>query len=482
MPSPQFRALAHQFADWIADYWERCETLPVRSAAAPGSIRAALPQQPPRVGVENTWDAIFTDLEHIILPGITHWQSPNFFAYFPANASGPAVLGELLAAGLGVQGMLWATSPACTELEEVVLDWLVDALGLPRGWRHDVGPGGGCLQGTASESALVAMVAARQRARAQGWDGRAPLTIYTSTHAHSSIAKSALAAGIARSTIDAERVRMVPVDAACAMDVAAMARTMDADRATGAWPLMVSATLGTTGVTAFDDIEAVAAALASAPASSTPWLHIDAAHAGAACICPEFRWMLKGIEHADSFCFNPHKWLLTNFDCDCFWVRDKRQLVQALSLTPEYLRTAATDAGAVTDLRDMQIPLGRRFRALKLWFVLRHYGIEGLRAHIREHVRLAELFESWVRADRRFVLAAPRRLNLVCFYLAGADPDGRTRTLLEAVNATGCAFLSHTVLERPGAPSRYTIRMAIGATQTREEHVRAAWELIQGLA
>jgi len=284
-------------------------------------------------------------------------------------------------------------------------------------------------------------------------------------------------AGIASGPEDREHVRLVPVDASFAMDAPALARMIADDIAAGKWPCFVCATLGTTGTLGFDSIVNIAAARGGA------WLHIDAAHAGSACVCPEFRWMLEGVEHADSFCFNPHKWLLTNFDCDCFWVRDKRGLIDALSITPEYLRNTASDSGAVTDFRDLQVPLGRRFRALKLWFVLRHYGVEGLRAQIREHVRLAGFLEDLVRADARFELIGERRLNLVCFRLRGEGPaaDERNKRLLDAVNASGRAFITHTVVE-VGGVRKYVIRAAIGATRTQERHVRALWELVQQCA
>jgi aromatic-L-amino-acid decarboxylase len=284
-------------------------------------------------------------------------------------------------------------------------------------------------------------------------------------------------AGIARGPEDRERVRLVPTDASFAMDCGALARMVAEDAAAGKWPCFVCATVGTTGMLGFDRIAEVAAAVAIAKGV---WVHVDAAHAGSACVCPEFRWMIEGVERADSLCFNPHKWLLTNFDCDCLWVREKSWLVDALSITPEYLRNPASESGAVTDFRDLQVPLGRRFRALKLWFVIRYYGLEGLRAHIREHVRIAGIFEGLVRADDHFELVGERRLNLVCFRLSGEGPevDARNKRLLEAINASGRAYLTHTVYE-VGGVKKYVLRMAIGATRTRERHVRAAWELVQ---
>ncbi|MCB1150214.1 aspartate aminotransferase family protein [bacterium] len=453
LPPEEFRRRGHQLVDWIADYWARVEDLPVRSAVEPGAVRARLPEHAPARGED--WDAILQDIDDIILPGVTHWQSPNWFAYFPANASGPAVLGELLAAGLGVQGMLWSTSPACTELETHVLDWLVEMLGLPARFRSD-GPGGGVLQDTASSAVLCALLAARERC-----DGD-PVA-YCSTQTHSSVEKAVRVAGLG-----VERLRAVETDAAHAMNPAALRARMEADRAAGLTPAFVCATLGTTSSHAFDPVPAVAEVCAVFGA----WLHVDAAHAGTAALCPEFRWQNEGLERVDSYCFNPHKWMFTNFDCDCFWVADRGPLLRALSILPEYLRNAPTESGAVIDYRDWHIPLGRRFRALKLWFVIRHYGVEGLRHHVREHVRLAQDFAGRVANDPDWELAAPAPLNLVCFrHHAG---DAATERILEAVNASGELFLTHTRLN-----GRYVIRMSIGQTHTQERHVRAAWEALQ---
>jgi len=481
MSSEQFRALGHRMVDWIAAYWERVETLPVMSQVKPGEVKAGLPGSAPELGLRE-WDVVFKDLERVIMPGITHWQSPNYFAYFSAEASGPAVLGELLSAGLGVQGMLWATSPACTELEERVLDWLVEACGFPQGWRSDQG-GAGSIQGSGSDAALVALVAARQRARRDGWDETSPLVVYASDQAHSSIVKGAMVAGMARGPDDRERVRLVRSGPDYAMDCGELERMIAEDVAAGKWPCFVCAAAGTTGTLAFDGIGKVAAAAERGlGAGRRLWVHVDAAHAGSACVCPEYRWMLEGAERADSLCFNPHKWLLTNFDCSCLWVREKRWLVDALSITPEYLRNNASDSGEVTDFRDLQVPLGRRFRALKLWFVIRHYGMEGLRTHIREHVRITGVLESLVRGDDRFEIVGEPRLNLVCFRLRGTGPeaDARNKRLLDAINATGRAYLTHTTVPVAGV-RQFVLRMAVGATRTQERHVREAWELIRGI-
>jgi aromatic-L-amino-acid decarboxylase len=342
------------------------------------------------------------------------------------------------------------------------------------------------IQGTASEATLVSMVAARERARQAGAEDD-QLVAYASEHAHSSVIKGAMIAGIARGPEDRERVRLVPTDDAYALRPDALAAMMREDRDRGRRPFYICATVGTTSTTAVDPVDGVCAAAAETGATPPPWVHVDAAFSGAAWICPEHRASMRGLSQADSVCFNPHKWLLTSFDCDCLWTRDRRTLVNALSVTPEYLRNAASQAGSVIDYRDWQVPLGRRFRALKLWFVIRHYGVEGLQAYIREHLRLAALFESWVRGDHRFEVIAPRTASLVCFRLRpgpGEDAEqtnARTKALLDAINAGGSAYLSHTVVPvpNPGGPKSFVLRMAIGASSTQERHVRAAWDLVR---
>jgi aromatic-L-amino-acid decarboxylase len=443
MTPSELRALGHRMVDWVADYQEKVESFPVLSRSRPGDLLRALPADPPEEGegAGGGWDRILADLDRLILPGVTHWQAPGFFAYFPCNASGPAILGELLSAGLGIQGMVWATSPAATELETRMLEWLARLLGLPPAFE-------GCIQGTASESTLVALLAARHRA------GKGDLVAYASEEAHSSVQKAANIAGT--------ELRLVPVRPDLSMDPEALARMIAGDRARGRKPFFVVATVGTTSSTAIDPLP---------PLPPDLWLHVDAAYAGSAAICPEFRWMIEGIERADSFCTNPHKWLLTSFDCSAFWTRDRKSLTGALSVTPEYLRTA--HEGQVIDYRDWQIPLGRRFRALKLWLVIRHFGAQGLRAHIRRHIDLAKRFEGWVREDPRFELCAERHLALVCFRKRGTDEENRA--LLQRVNASGRAFLSHTTLPGKG----FTLRMAIGAPATEERHVREAWDLLR---
>ncbi|XVJ61158.1 MAG: aspartate aminotransferase family protein [Tepidisphaera sp.] len=491
-------------ARWIESYWDRLPSLPVLSQAKPGEVLAKLPDHPPEAGSGTSqafWDDIRRDLDAIVVPGLTHWQHPGFFAYFPANISTPAIVGELLSAGLGVQGMLWLTSPACTEIETRVLDWLREMLGLPacfdsRSSLNGGSNGGGVIQGTASEATLSALVAARDRARrslsSQAANAaprlRPEYTVYASTQAHSSIMKAAMIAGIADSAADTRHVRLIDVDDAYAMRTDLLEAALREDLAAGLTPCFVCANVGTTATTAMDPIGGIAAALDRVFAASgrpRPWLHVDAAHAGAAAVCPEFRPMLKGVEHADSFCFNPHKWLLTNFDCDCFYVKDRRPLIDALSITPDYLRNQASDSGAVIDYRDWQIPLGRRFRALKLWFVIRAFGVEGLQAHIRRTVALAAQFEALVRADDRFEIVAPRTVNLVCFRLKGSDD--LNRTLVDTINASGRAFLIHTVVPTrpmsPGKPAKTLIlRLAVGAPATEQAHIDAVWDQIKQTA
>ncbi len=466
LETDEFRRLGHQLIDWIADYQQKVESLPVLSQVKPGQVRSLLPAAAPEQG--ESWERIMADVNRIIMPGITHWQSPNFFAYFPANSSGPAVLGELLSAGLGVQGMLWTTSPACTELETHIMDWLVDMLGLPAHFKSSQS-GGGVIQDSASSAALCALLAGRERATQFSGNQkglRAPLTVYASSQTHSSIEKGVKIAGLGK-----ENLRLIPVDDRFAMRPDLLAAQIARDRKEGFLPCFVCATVGTTSSNAIDPLPAIG----SICRQEGVWLHVDAAMAGAAAVCPEFRNLQEGLEVADSYCFNPHKWLFTNFDCDCFFVRDRAALIQTLSILPEYLRNQATESGAVIDYRDWQIPLGRRFRSLKLWFVLRHYGVEGLRFHVRQHVGLARQFADWVAASEHFELAAPRPLNLVCFRHKGGDEINRR--IQERLNQSGALFLSHTVLN-----GRHTLRLCAGQTHTALNHVQKAWELIQEAA
>lgn len=463
MSPEEFRKQGYAVVDWIADYYKRVESFPVLSQVAPGEIRASLPSAAPQQG--EPFDRILSDFDRLILPGVTHWQSPNFYAFFPSNSSGPGILGELLSAGLDVQGMLWATSPACTELETLVLDWLVPALGLPAKFLS-TGTGGGVIQDTASSATLCAILAARERAtnfasNRIGSTGK--LIAYTSSQAHSSVEKAVQIAGIGR-----ENLRLIEADDQFAMKPEALTRAIDEDIRAGRKPFFVCATVGTTSSNAIDPVPQIAEICRR----HGIWLHVDAAMSGTAALCPEFRHLHDGVEFADSYCFNPHKWMFTNFDCDCFYVADRKELIQTLSVLPEYLRNKATESGAVIDYRDWQIPLGRRFRSLKLWFVLRHYGIQGLQFHIREHVRLAQELASWIEGDSRFELAVRPPLNLVCFRLKSGD--GANQQLMEALNRSGKLYLTHTRLN-----DRLTLRLCVGQTNTQDKHVRQAWDLIQ---
>src|SRR3954470_11048973 len=452
--------------DWVADYLERAEELPVLSQVTPWEVYKSLPTKPPQQ--PESFDAILKDLEEKILPGITHWQSPNFYAYFPANSSPAAVLGDLLSSGLGVQGMLWATSPACTELETRVLDWIADMLDLPASFRSG-STGGGVIQDSASSANLVGIIAGRERATNFGAneDGcNQQLTAYTSAHAHSSMEKGIKVAGIGR-----KNLRAVEVDGKFAMRPDALRRAIEQDKKAGKVPSFVGATVGTTSTLAWDPLAEIGAICKE----HNIWLHVDAAMAGTAALCPEFRWIHKGLELADSYCFDAHKWMMTNFDCTCFYVADRNALTESLSITPEYLKNTASATGSVFDYRDWHIPLGRRFRALKLWCVIRSYGVEGLQAMVRHHVVIAQKFAGWVQSDDRFELMSPSDLNLICFRIKGDETA--TEELLKRVNSIGNLFLSHTKLN-----GRFTLRFCVGQTYTEERHVRSAWELIGSTA
>ena len=462
MTPDEFRKHGAAVVEWVARYMETVEDHPVLSPVEPGDIRAALPDHPPE-GPE-PFAEVLADVDRLIVPGITHWQSPDFFAFFPANASGPSILGELLSAGLGVQGMLWATSPACTELESHVLDWLVELMGLPERFRSD-GPGGAVIQHSASDATLCALLAARARAGVKGGD-LSRLVAYTSTQAHSSVAKAVRIAGLAE-----DQLRLIDVDETYAMRPDQLATAMSRDWEAGFRPFFVVATCGTTSSLAFDPV----AAIADVSSPMEAWLHVDGAMAGSAAVHPDHRWVNQGLERADSYAFNPHKWLFTNFDCTAFFVADRSPLIAALSILPEYLRNEATDAGTVIDYRDWHVPLGRRFRALKLWFVLRHYGASGLRHHVDRHVQLAQAFADDVDADPSWALAAPTALNLVC--LRHVDGDERTMTVLDEINRSGEQYLTHTRLD-----DQAVIRVSIGQTHTERRHVDELWAHLQRLA
>jgi aromatic-L-amino-acid decarboxylase len=462
MTPDEFREHGHEVVEWLAAYMESVEDYPVLAQVKPGEIRSQLPDHPPEQG--EPFEAVMADLNEIVMPGVTHWQSPNFFAYFAGNTSGPSILAELITAGLGIQGMLWATGPVATEMETHVLDWLAEMLGLPTRFMSS-GDGGAVIQDSASTASLVALLTARERATGftSNESGLAPgLVAYASSQAHSSIEKAARIAGLG-----SQNLRLIDVDKSLAMQPEALEASITDDRAAGLTPAFVVATVGTTSSTAMDPVRAIG----EIARRHGVWLHVDAAWAGNAAICPEHRSLQDGLELADSYLVNPHKWMFTNFDCDAYYVADRGALIRTLSVLPEYLRNEASTSGAVIDYRDWQISLGRRFRALKLWFVIRHYGVEGLRHHIREHIRLGQELAARVEEHPDFELAAPTPLNLVCFrHLGGNEVSER---IVETVNASGRAFLTHTKIS-----GRYVIRFNVGQTYTEEHHVENAWNLI----
>jgi aromatic-L-amino-acid decarboxylase len=468
MNPDEFRRQAHQLVDWMADYFRDVGELPVTPAVRPGDILRRLPASPPEQG--EAFPALFQDFREIILPGMTHWNHPGWFAYFPANNSPPSVLAEMLTATLGAQCMSWATSPAATELEQLTMAWLREMLGLPREFV-------GVIQDTASTATLVALLSARERAtgHAAGQEGlartAARLAVYASREAHSSVDKGVKLAGYGLAEL-----RRVPVDARFAMRAEALEQLIKADIKAGVVPACVVATVGTTSSTAIDPLPMIADICRGYGA----WLHVDAAYAGTAAMVPELRHLFDGVEHADSFVFNPHKWMLVNFDCSAYFVRDRDTLLRTFQVTPEYLRTAHDSE--VANFRDWGIQLGRRFRALKLWFVIRSYGVEGLRAVVRTHVALACELARWVEQEPDFHLMAPVQFGLVCFRwrprgLSEAAADELNRKLLAQVNATRRVHLTHTELD-----GRFVIRMAVGQRLTERKHVEEAWRLVREAA
>ena len=460
LSSEEFRKHGHALIDWIADYWDRIEDLPVESSVSPGSVRELLPPEAPQKG--EPFADLIRDLDEIVMPGITHWQHPSWFSFFPANASPPSVLAELVSAGLGVQGMLWSTSPAATEIESHVLDWLVDLMDLPSEWKT-TSLGGGVLQMSASDSTHTSLVVARHQAMKRGVNPTA-MVAYASTQTHSSIQKGATVAGY-------RHIRLIPVDDKQAMDISALRAALASDKAEGLVPVFVAATLGTTGTTAVDPIRPIGEICQE----ENLWLHVDAAYAGNAMICPEFRHHQDGLELVDSYTFNPHKWLMVNFDCSVFYVADRSPLIDCLSILPPYLKNEASESGAVIDYRDWHVPLGRRFRSLKLWWVIRGYGVEGLQSMIRYHVALTERLAEKLKSDPRFEVVAPHPFALVCFRCTAGDEA--TQSLAEAVN--GSPNVAWTGSELDGRPM---IRVSIGQRTTDEGHVDALWDLIDELA
>ncbi|MBI4882477.1 MAG: aspartate aminotransferase family protein [Actinobacteria bacterium] len=467
MTPEQFRSNGHALIDWIANYIEGVERYPVNSRAQPGDIRASLPEHPPMAA--EPFADVLADLDRVVMPGITHWQHPRFFAYFPANNGYASILGELAAAGLGVQGMSWVTSPACTELETLMMDWMQEALALPDRFRSTDARGGGVIQGSASEATLVSILAARWRATngAVNTTGdTSKLVAYATAQAHSSIEKGLRLAGIGTA-----HLRIVAHDNSFAMVPADFASLVDADRLAGLVPFWVCGTVGTTSSMAFDPIGAIG----DTARQNSIWLHVDAAMSGIAALAPEYRWVNEGLELADSYCTNPHKWMGVNFDCDLFYTADRAALLGALSILPEYLRSAAAESGAAIDYRDWQIPLGRRFRALKLWFTIRDGGIGEAIEMIRAHVSLTQDLATWVAADDRFEIVAPHPLNLLCLRLVAGD--AATDALIAAANDTGVALFTRTVLD-----GKVACRVSVGGRATGQLDVRAAWQLLQDVA
>ena len=466
MPPEEFRRLAHEAADWMADYLAGVGSLPVLAQVRPGEIRGRLPSAPPEHGED--LELALADFRDIVIPGITHWNHPAFFAYFSISGSGPGILGEMLAAALNVNAMVWRSSPAATELEEVATDWLRQLVGLPPAFE-------GTINDTASSSVLYALAAAREAAypesHRQGLFGLPPGRVYASEHAHSSIEKGVLTLGLGQ-----DGYRAIASDDSFRMRPDALRAALAEDVASGIRPVAVVATTGTTSTTSVDPVDAIAPITREYGA----WLHVDAAYGGPAAIVPELRPLLAGWEQADSVVVNPHKWLFTPVDCSVLFCRRPQDLVRAFSIVPEYLRSAET--GKARDLMDYGVALGRRFRSLKLWFVLRYFGREGIVANLREHVRLARTFAGWVEATEGWELAAPVPFALVCFRVAPAgasaeEADTLNQRVLDRVNATGEAFLTHTRLR-----GRVVLRLAIGNVKTQEAHVARAWELLRDAA
>lgn len=470
MTPDEFRRHGRAVVERIARYMEEVGDLPVLSRDEPGDVVARMPERAPEE--PEPFDALLADLDRVVLPGLTHWQSPRFFGFFPANASGPAILGDLVSSGLAVQGMLWQTSPACTEVEMRVLDWLVDLLDLPEAFRS-TSEGGGVIQDTASSATLCALVAARWRTlgeRARTDASPSGLVAYASPQAHSSVEKAMMIAGFGT-----DALRLVPTDAHRRLDPAALTRMVREDRAAGRTPFFCCATIGTTGTGTIDPVPAIA----GVAADEDLWLHVDAAWAGPAGLCPELRHLFVGVDRADSYCFNPHKWMLVNFDCDCFWVRDRRALVAALSILPEYLRNEATASGRVWDYRDWHVPLGRRFRALKLWWTIRWYGAAGLRAHVREGVRWNAALARTLADHPELVVLQDSPLPLLC--VRHLEGDERTETIRTSINASGEAFLTHCRAadgDADDGTDHEWIRVAIGGTATTEADVERLRDLI----
>jgi len=468
MPPEEFRARGHEIIEWIASYLESVEDFPVLSRVAPGEITRALPRYPPANPAP--FEQIMADFQDTIIPGIAHWNHPGFFAYFGISGAGPGVLGEAITAALNVNAMLWRTSPAATELEEVALAWLREMVGLPQQFR-------GHVQDTASTSTMVALGAAREAAgldvRREGLAGRVlpRLRIYASEEAHSSVDRAAITLGLGTTG-----VRKVSTDASLRMDPAALAEAIRTDRADGVRPIAVVATIGTTSTTSVDPV----AEIADICDAESLWLHVDAAYGGAAAILPELRSLMYGWERSDSIVINPHKWLFVPLDCSALFVRDTEVVRRAFSAVPEYLTTP--EDGSVTNLMDNGPALGRRFRALKLWMTLRYFGVTGIADRLREHLRLARLFTNWVGDADDWEILAPVQFSTVCFRYHPSDSgpqeiDKLNEQILERVNQSGNVFLSHTRIA-----GRFALRLAVGNIRTQERHVELAWQELRAAA
>ncbi|KAG8641853.1 tyrosine decarboxylase 2 isoform X2 [Manihot esculenta] len=470
MDAEQLREYGHQMVDFIADYYKTIENFPVLSQVEPGYLHKLLPDSAPNQpeALQNVLD----DVRVKILPGVTHWQSPNYFAYYPSNSSVAGFLGEMLSAGINMIGFSWITSPAATELEMIVLDWLGKMLKLPEEFLSS-GQGGGVIQGTASEAVLVVLLAARDKVLTRvGKDSLKKLVVYGSDQTHSALQKACQIAGV-----HLDNCRLLKTDSSknYALSPDILCDAISQDMSNGLIPFFLCATVGTTSSATVDPL----LALGKIAKKYGMWFHVDAAYAGSACICPEYRCYIDGVEEADSFNMNAHKWFLTNFDCSALWVKDRNALIQSLSTNPEFLKNKASQANMVVDYKDWQIPLGRRFRSLKLWMVLRLYGVANLQRYIRNHINLAKYFEGLVTGDSRFEVVAPRLFSLVCFRLLPPDNDENhgnklNHDLLDAANSTGKIFISHTVLS-----GKYILRFAVGAPLTEERHVTAAWKVLQ---
>ena len=461
MKTDEFKKQGYKVIDWLADYYEHVEEYPVLSQVEPGDIRSKLPEKAPNTG--RAHDEILNDM-NILMPGITHWQSPNFHAFFPCATSGPAILGDLISTGLGVNGMSWATSPACTELETHILDWLVDMMDLPVKFKSN-SKGGGVIQDTASSASLVALLCSREKAsngRTNENGSNGDFIAYTSSQAHSSIEKAVKIAGIGKNNM-----RMVDVDQNFSMDSSHLRQLIEKDISNGLKPIFVCATVGTTSSTAIDPVNEIGKICKEFGI----WLHVDAAMAGPAALCKEYRFINDGLNYADSYNFNPHKWMLTSFDCSIFYVADKSQLINTMSILPEYLKNKTSTSESVFDLRDWGIPLGRRFRALKLWHVINYYGVSGLQEFIRTHMENTKILRSWIEMEKDFEIITPTPLTLICF--RHTKGNNFTEKLLNTINESGKAYMTHTKLN-----DQYIIRFSVGQTSTTIDHLKETWNYI----